>query len=109
MTPGAANVKGSYAQLISSTARAYSGIFFTVDCLFSAPARLYLIDLAIGAAASEVIMIPNIYVNFKGADSGGCTCSGFIPMSIAAGTRIAARCQQDSTASAIQITAYGVY
>jgi len=90
LTAGAANTKGSWVELIASTAN--KTVYLIVWARRSAGTP-GLIDIGIGAAASEVVLIPNI-----SPESAG---DGFVfegPIRIAAGTRIAAR-YQNSTAS----------
>lgn len=59
VTPGASGAKGSYAQLVASTARDYCGFFLSEFQGVNAGYRT--LDIAIGAAASEQIIIPDIF------------------------------------------------
>jgi hypothetical protein len=90
----AGNTKGSYAQLIASTAHDYSGFIFYADAVSG---TTYLVDLAIGGAGSEIPIMPNIYL---GSAAGAMF---YAPIAIPAGTRVAARCQ---CAAAAADTAY---
>lgn len=98
---GTTHTKGSYAQLIASTSRPSYGITIVIHNVgvASTNARM-LVDIAIGAAASEQVIIPNLLAGnasaWNAASNGG-TCYHF-PIAIPSGVRISARCQA-STAS----------
>lgn len=96
----AADTKGSYAEIIAST------LFDSLLSVFTfkssqANSRDFLVDIAVGAAASEQDVISNILV------SGRANSEVFMaPLLIAAGSRISARCQIDSgTGLVIDVTA----
>jgi hypothetical protein len=94
LTPSAsANTKGSYAQLIASTATQTRMIDLTLTAFpVGANSKSYLIDIATGGAGSEVVLIPDVCVAVKGAFSV-CIVNVRLPVAIPAGVRIAARCQ----------------
>ncbi len=87
-----AHTKGGYAQLVAATAFAttwlqitYSGTGATVgDCL---------VDVAIGAATSEVIVWPNLLCHRQ---VSGESQTLLVPFHVPAGTRIAAAAQSSS-------------
>ena len=59
--PGVINTKGNYVQVIASTARDYDGVIpVALNCSASLTDRFY-IDLSIGAAASETIIVPDLF------------------------------------------------
>jgi hypothetical protein len=106
---GTANTKGSFAQLIASTARDYVGIIIALDDLNgTSAAGTFLIDLAQGASGSETVIVPNFGASAEN-DTVTPQNSGYIPIPIPAGTRIAARCQSSAASNKIGITVYGVY
>ena len=80
--------KGSYSELIASTA-------FDADWLFIAftgdNSTRSLIDLAIGAGGSEVVIIENLLHDSEGSIANG--QGYFLPIFIAAGSRLAVRMQ----------------
>lgn len=92
-----AHTKGAYAQLIAATARAYDGFFLHANWE-SNGGTVYpelLFDLAIGPAASEQVILPNIPVSeslfyFQSQ-------SLFLPLYLPRGVRVAARAQQLGT------------
>jgi len=114
-TPG---VKGSYSQLTASTPRDYIGYFGSFDPQSGGSSILGHwgsndMDISIGAGGSEVVIDPDIsFGNPNGYLSIGPTCLPFRPISIPAGTRIAARAQcsdSDSASKTFGLTLYGVY
>jgi len=110
-TSGTANTKGSYVQLTASTTYDLLGFFFIIDndAKTSGGTSNYLIDVATGASGSEVVIFPNFKV--RALDQGfQPSYSGFCPVAIPAGTRIAARAAGASggTSVPIGITFYGV-
>ena len=100
LTSGAANTKGSYAQLVASSRINAFNLFLIIGGNQSTTLDEYLIDIAIGAAASEQVIIANI--------PWGRQTEIFIravpfSISIPAGVRISARCQCTSATKTIQI------
>lgn len=89
---GAANAKGSYVQLIAATGFAYNAISIQLEP-DGGGGQCYLVDIAIGAAASEVVIVPNILMDSSRAEHmNGVNIK--LPVAIPAGSRIAARCQE---------------
>lgn len=99
---GVANTKGAYVQLTAATAVDYMGFFLAFDNQngTAGAVNTKLVDLAIGAAASEVVILPNLLMALDNtfADTPGLV--GPIWMPIPAGTRIAARGQCSVTGTA---------
>jgi hypothetical protein len=91
-----AHTKGSYAQLIASTAADASFIVVQVYGVGAIGANTAtLLDLATGASGSEVNFASNIAIGGLSVASGGLRVGGLIgfPIKIASGTRISARIQ----------------
>jgi hypothetical protein len=84
-----ANTKGSWRQLVASTSKPATGIalLFWIETESD-----YLVDIGIGGAGAEVVIIPNIYVPVKSYVSRH-IFNLHVPIAIPAGVRIAARCQ----------------
>jgi len=85
-----ANTKGSYAQLIAATA-------FDASMMMLMFSRAdggidYLVDVAIGASGSEVIILSNVLVS-GGTGQQYYGSQFFFPVNIPAGTRLAIRSQ----------------
>ncbi len=118
--PGAvANTKGAWAQLTASTTNDICGLFAFVDCAGvtgnSAVSANVLVDIGIGAAASEQALISNMEFLKLNSSSDLNTMvpqyTPLIPVQIPSGTRIAARCQSGLTTATqrnIGVTVYGV-
>lgn len=114
---GTANTKGVYSQITSSTVADIAGIFVTFDAQNtssgSSNASTSLIDIAVGGAGSEIVIVPNILLSvFAG---GSATQFGaampYMPIQIPAGSRLAVRSQSSTNASPDRIigcTIWGV-
>lgn len=89
VTAGASNAKGSYAQIISSTADDANGFYVWIATGTSS--AQFLVDIAIGGAGSEQVIVSNIPVCARGNFYQVVYCPIFIPK----GTRVAARAQRD--------------
>lgn len=93
-----ANTKGSWSQLSASTSFEASAILLHISTQFID--TRYLIDIGIGAAGSEQVIIPNLLV---GISTGVCfdIC---LPISVPAGSRLAARCQDNFGSSVAYVS-----
>lgn len=91
----------SYTTLVSSTAFASFGILLAIGDSGSGD---YLIDIAIGAASSEVNLISNLLWS-RQLGSGGRTYSVFIPIYVPAGVRLSARHQSSTGSNNLDIQA----
>lgn len=119
MEPGTVvNTKGSWVQLTASTARDYYGLMFGLDInnTTSTGNNPMLLDIGIGAAGLEKIIIPNLFISKMSAANVARIivppALPIFPISIPAGTRIAARCQSISNTLGARnwgLTGYGVY
>lgn len=94
-----ANTKGAYAELVASTTFACSGFMIII---INAHADDHLIDLAIGAAASEQIILSNLVAGV--GSLGDSLTNEIIPVSIPAGTRLSARSQSTGTSRVISFS-----
>jgi hypothetical protein len=87
-------VKGTYSEFVSSLAFTANRVTVLVlSTVLNAAARLYLIDLATGAAGAESVVLPNLMT--EGAPTSGTASHGEVhasfPLAIASGTRIVIR------------------
>lgn len=104
------NTKGSYVQIVASTA--FTSNFAHIRITRAEVSRRYLFDVATGAGGSETVVAPDLCGD--NADSVS-SVSGqglySLPLAIASGTRIAARCQATTGSTdihfAITLTAAG--
>jgi len=92
-----AHTKGAYAELIASTAYDAFGITVAIAGLGTAASTntRSLVDIAVGAASSEVNIIPNLICGQAGqwASASFGPATYFFPLYIPAGTRLSARIQ----------------
>lgn len=86
-----AHTKGAYAQILASTSADASRLW--AGLLAGGAANVaFLVDVATGAAASEVVLLADLPI--QSGQDGMCTPSRvYAEVDIASGTRIAMRCQ----------------
>lgn len=92
-----ANTKGSWVELVASTGQACERM--KIDIRSTTDDETFLIDIGVGAAASESVVISNIQMWTNGPRSATFT----LPITIASGSRISARCQDSSGSGTIDI------
>lgn len=106
VTPSStANTKGSYSQLAASSSRNYRGFFLSIVGNSSTSGGTNSIprvtlDIAIGAAGSEKIILPDFQLGTSTNSSYTPYCNWhgkFFPIPIPKGSRIAARSQSNQT------------
>lgn len=93
---GTANTKGSWSQLIASTANPYKAILVAIgnQARDTRSGASWLVDIGIGAAAAETTLVPNLPARVQAAtDLPVPRFHGPLPVHIPAGTRISARAQ----------------
>ena len=112
--PGAsAETKGAYSQITSSTSDDYIGFVLSLGISANTTAANFsnwLIDVAIGAASSEQIILPDLPMR-SSAQEVVAFYTGFFPIGIPSGTRIAARAQSnitDATDRVIDMVFHGI-
>lgn len=94
---GSTNTKGSYTQLISSTVGDTAAIYVAMTNVSSSGVAIAM-DIAVGAAASEQVIIPNILSSTNNSFSFGM----MFPVQIPSGTRISARIQATTASDTIR-------
>lgn len=106
ITSGAQNTKGGYSELIASTAIETTWVMIEIH---GANTTRWNVDISVGAALSEEILIPDLCVMIRERDKGGMS-SYQMPLSIPKGSRISARCASAaSTASRIVYVALHLF
>jgi hypothetical protein len=111
---GSSNTKGSYSQLTAATTRPHKGLLLAIGNQINGVRTgcAWLLDIAIGASLSEQVIIPNLSLNADTTkDMVFPQAFSFIPITIPAGTRLAARAQcsiTDATDRLLDVVAYGV-
>lgn len=104
---GSTHTKGSYSQLISATTYDWHGFWlYAINTATSAAATDVLLDVAIGAAASEQIILPNWMVGWSPAVTLG-PRRMFVRIFIPRGTRVAARCQALIASDVVNVLVFG--
>lgn len=92
---GTINTKGSYVQLTAAVARPTRWLTIVTGSLLNTVATTcsWLVDVAVGAAASEVVILPNI-AYFLGSSVDGIEPQTYrFPVNVPSGTRLAVRAQ----------------
>lgn len=88
---GTINTKGAWAELVAATSLESFGFWLSYsDVFITATNTSMLVDIGIGAAGSEVVIVPDI--NCAGAERG-LGKQTFWPLFVPAGVHIAARTQ----------------
>ena len=95
--------KGSFVQLKASTGLTARWVSIEFESVTAGSGTQITVDLAVGAAASEQVVIPDVF-----GDVGplGCTV-GPIPLTIPQGSRISARCAEAGGTASVKIHAHG--
>lgn len=99
---GTANTKGSWTQLIASTGVAAVNGFWLSFWQYT-PSDDFLLDIGIGPAAGEEVILSNL---FLAGSHQGAGISVFFPLALPAGTRLAARAQCATASAIIYIMAH---
>lgn len=93
------HTKGAYSEIIASTSAASTMAHVRVNNSGSTGVNTgILLDIATGAAASEAVVASNLQAGFVADTVGGTAASMpstdfWLPLSIASGARVSARCQ----------------
>ncbi|MCI0558753.1 MAG: hypothetical protein MN733_09675 [Nitrososphaera sp.] len=109
---GSINVKGAYAQITASTTHHMKGLVIAQQSeVVTAVNVNALIDIAIGAASSEQIIISNYGIQKQNSGEIYEVRSLIHPISVSipAGSRIAARVQADQASHTFRIGIYGIH
>jgi hypothetical protein len=97
------NTKGSWTQLIASTAA--DATWMVVQLKRGANTSVCLaVDIAIGASGSEQTIATNLTAGLTGISINPNVVVYSFPVTIPAGTRIAARCQADVASDTVYVT-----
>jgi hypothetical protein len=98
-TGAVADTKGAWAEVTASTTRPAKALYVTINSgtVSAGVGADLLVDIGIGAAASEVVLIPNLYIRAFTNNRPWPPILGPFPVNIPVGTRLAARGQCSST------------
>ena len=99
----AAHTKGNWSELIASTAADSKEIIVNIT-LGNAGTRSYLVDIGVGAGGAESVIIANLL--FAPSPEGVPGVLIRLPIGIAAGSRLSARCQCSTGGATVEVLAY---
>lgn len=91
------NTKGAWVELVAATA--FDADALQVIMAIPDVTTGHLLDIAIGGSGSEVVIVSNLLVSSVGRSSTTFT----FPILLPAGTRIAARCQSQTSSSMLRV------
>ena len=95
VTAGSANVKGSYVELTSSLPQDITGFSIFIMASTAGVEGAFLLDVAVGAAASEEVIVSNLqFGSLENSDNFAVNI--FMPIRIANGERVSTRCQSSN-------------
>jgi hypothetical protein len=91
---GGANAKGAWSQVTSATSFQYEALQLDVmEDTSSGGGECFLVDVAVGAAGSELVIVSNILIDCERPLQGSFSIHLDLPIRIRSGARIAVRCQ----------------
>jgi len=94
---GTANTKGSWTQLTASSASDAVAVLVQISGNGQNTTSRCSVDIGIGGSGSEIVVLPDLIQYRDDGSTQGASSQFFFPISIPAGTRIAARCQSNVT------------
>lgn len=100
---GTLNAKGSWSQIIASMSAPAASILVSLQNLSTARA---LVDIGIGGAGSEVVVIPDLFISGKSTQQIIKTFT--FPLRVRAGSRIAARLQGNIASAQVRVSVHAV-
>lgn len=92
---------GSWVELIAATTHETTLVLVTLTDT-STPGTGYLVDIGVGAAAAEQILIPKL-LSYNSVAAQPIPRTYLLPIAIAKGERISARCQSATTVATIKV------
>lgn len=92
------NTKGAYTTIQATTAETYRGLLVAIGNQNQQARTVtqWLLDVAIGAAASEKVIIPDLVLT-SAVNRGMMPCVVQVPVEVPAGVRLSARCSSNNT------------
>lgn len=104
---GAANVKGSWRELVASTDENISFLIISAQEVYG-DNKPILLDIGIGPSGSEQVIFNNLRLIKRGSAGSGCY-TYVLPCNIPAGARIAGRSQSDGGGGRINCGISAIY
>jgi hypothetical protein len=99
----AATTKGAWTQQFASLSSTISWVYLSVLTNSSTLSPSVLVDVGVGAAGAEQVVVPNLAVGGIGAILIG------IPLRVNAGSRLSLRCSADRTSTAFNVFAIATH
>lgn len=110
--PGATNTKGSWTEIIAATAEPFAGLLIGMQGASDTALGNHdcLLDIGIGAAGSEVVILPDMAFRASTNEGfrQGVPGANYVRRHIPAGARLAARWATVNTSNSIDVSLYGV-
>lgn len=104
VTAGSANVKGSWAEITAATTDDINGFYLDICSDTITVISDYLMDIGIGSAGNEEIIIPDILYSIGLSLDLDFILKISFPIQIPAGTRIAARVQSTTGSNVARVS-----
>lgn len=95
---GTINTKGAWAAISTSTPQEADGIFITLSR--KSAAGMQLVDIGIGGAGAEQVLIPNLFMGT--ASNSSYPKNLYFPVNIPAGSRVSGRVQSATASTTIR-------
>lgn len=102
---GSAHTKGSYVELVS--ALGFTATAVQIVVVRTSSSQVVLLDLAIGAAGAETVVVPNLITDNWAGGASASTHHGAahwtLPLAVPSGSRVAARCATSSASQSVWV------
>lgn len=107
--PGSLNTKGAWTEIVSSTASAFGLVYAGIQAAGATTmnASGVLIDIGIGAAAAETVLISDLYYPGNASEFYRPNSTFTFGVSVPAGSRLSARYQRANANNAVDLLLVG--
>lgn len=108
--PGSINTKGAWTEITAATTEPFRALMLAVggNGDTDIPNANVLIDIGVGAAGSEVVVVGNLYVNQASSEVNQVISTGPWEVNVPAGSRVACRYQGSSLLGLLDAIVYGI-
>lgn len=106
VTGGTAHTKGAWVQVTAATTAPVHGFHLCISTTANYAAATdtsTLLDIGIGGAGSEVVVVPNIGIGYQGPATGANGTVTTVPVTVPQGSRVAIRAQSIRTSRNITV------
>lgn len=106
VTGGSAHTKGAWAQVTAATTAPCHGFLVCISTTANYAAATdtsTLLDIGIGGAGSEVVVVPNIGIGYQGPATGVNGTVTTVPVTVPQGSRVAVRAQSTRTSQNVTV------